>query len=146
MYAIRSYYEIENKGKVVIYKITRKVQVLQSIEPEGTMHVDGGNTINVSAIAYKGSSVTATFNGKTISLKEVDGPWEGYDPNSSYTKYTGSFSAPQGKVAIEQNLGTIVISGSYKDISTESRPGSNVIVNALPEVQTPDVSFRNNFV
>ena len=59
------------------------------------------------------------------------------------TKYTGSFSAPQGKVAIEQNLGNIVISGSYKDISTESRPGSNVIVNALPEVQTPDVSFPN---
>mgnify|MGYP000018979700 CR=1 FL=1 len=36
-------------------------------------YVDGESTIAISAIAYKGSEITAKINGKSIALKEVEG-------------------------------------------------------------------------
>jgi len=130
-------FQIKNKAKTVTYKITRNIQVLQSIEPTGNISVEGKTNISVSAIAYKGSKVTATFNGSTITLAEVEGQWEGSDPNSSYTKFTGAFSTPGGIVFKEQNLGSIVVNGSFQNSNHESRTGGTVIINALPEGINP---------
>ena len=131
-------FRIANKGKVVTYKITRKVKVLQSIAPlSGQMKVEGGTKIDVSAIAYTGSVVTAKLNGKTITLTETDGQWDGSDPNSSYAKFTGSFNTPAGIISKEQNLGNVVVSGSYQKSNYENLTGASVIVNALPEPPPP---------
>lgn len=125
-------FKIENKGKVVTYKITRKIKVFKSINPTGSMKVDGNMTLDVSAVAYKGSTVTAKFNGKTITLAQTDGMWEGGDPNSSYALFTGKFTVPAaGKSDV--NLGNIVFKANYKGINYESLTGANVVLNRLPE-------------
>jgi N-acetylmuramoyl-L-alanine amidase len=83
-------FKLQSKAKAVTYKITRTVQVLRSMYPaEGPLYVDGETTINISAIAYRGSSVTAAINGKNITLKETDGQSEGLDPNSYYSRFSG---------------------------------------------------------
>ncbi len=125
-------FRIENKGKVVTYKITRRIKVFQSINPKGNMRVDGKMTIDVSAVAYKGSTVTAKFNGKTITLAQTDGAWEGGDPNSSYALFTGKFTAPASGNS-EKKLGNIVFNANYKGANYEQLTGAGVTLNKLPE-------------
>ena len=126
-------FTFQNKSKTITYKITRKVKVLQSVEPEeGTeTRVNGTTKISVSVLAYKGSKVTATLNGKTITLTEDDTQSDDLDSNTNYTYFLGYFTAPEGIVGEEQDLGNIIINGSYNDFVFESMTGSHVIVNEI---------------
>ncbi len=131
-------FKFQSKAKVITYKITRTVNVLKSVSPTGdTMRVEEQSTIALSAIAYRGSTVTASVNGKSVELKEVEGQLDELDPNSNYTKYVGSYTAPAGKRGEDIDLGNIEFYGSYPTASgniNESRTGARVIVNALAEV------------
>ncbi len=131
-------FKFQNKAKIITYKITRTVNVLKQISPaDSVMRVEGESTISLSAIAYKGSVVTAKVNGKSITLNEVDGQVDEIDPNSSYTKYVGKYTAPEGKRGQEIDLGYVEFYGTYPtktgDIN-ESRTGSRIIINALAEI------------
>ncbi len=131
-------FKFQSKAKVITYKITRTVNVLKSVSPiDETMRVEEQSTIALSAVAYRGSKVTAKVNGKSISLKEVEGQLDELDPNSNYTKYVGYYTAPSGKRGEDINLGSIEFYGTYPtktgDIN-ESRTGAKIIVNALAEI------------
>lgn len=127
-------FTIKNKATTYVYNITRKVEVLKSVEPAvGTMEVEGGTTIVLSAIAYRGSAVSAKINGKNIKLTEVEGQVEGLDVNASYTKFTGTYTVPNGIIKKEQNLGQVVFYGSYMGFD-ESAQSATVKVMALPEI------------
>ncbi|MCM1023536.1 MAG: N-acetylmuramoyl-L-alanine amidase [Prevotella sp.] len=131
-------FKFQNKAKVITYKITRTVNVLKSVSPaDETMRVEEQSTVTLSAIAYRGSTVTASVNGKSVALKEVEGQLDELDPNSNYTKYVGYYTAPAGKRGEDINLGSIEFYGSYPAKSgniSESRTGARIIVNALAEV------------
>lgn len=131
-------FKFQNKAKVITYKITRTVNILKSVSPsDGNMYVDSGSTVAISAIAYKGSDVTAKINGKSITLKEVEGQLDELDPNSYYTKYVGRYTVPDGKKNEEIQLGSVEFYGVYHTKTgdlTESRTGSSITVNALPEI------------
>ncbi len=131
-------FKFQSKAKVITYKITRTVNVLKSVSPaDDTMRVEEQSTIALSAIAYKGSTVTASINGKNVTLKEAEGQLDELDPNSNYTKYIGYYTAPAGKRGEDINLGSIEFYGSYPTKSgniNESRTGAKIIVNALAEV------------
>ncbi len=131
-------FKFQNKAKVITYKITRTVNVLKSVSPtDETMRVEEESTIALSAIAYRGSEVTAKVNGKSITLKEVEGQLDELDPNSNYTKYVGYYTAPQGKRGEDIDLGNIEFYGTYHTKTgdfNETRTGAHIIVNALAEV------------
>lgn len=126
-------FTFQNKANTVTYKITRRVKVLQSCEPEegSELRVEGMTRISVSVIAYSGSEVTATLNGETITLTEEDTHPDELDANTNYAMFTGYFVAPEGIVGEEQDLGSIVINGNYMDICYETMNGARVIVNAV---------------
>lgn len=132
-------FKFQSKAKIITYKITRTVNVLKSVSPsESTMHVEEQSTISLSAIAYKGSTVTAKINGKSVTLKEVEGQLDELDPNSSYTKYVGKYTAPQGKRGEDIDLGNVEFYGTYPTKTgniNETRTGAHIVVNALAEVQ-----------
>jgi N-acetylmuramoyl-L-alanine amidase len=139
-------FKFQNKAKVITYKITRTVEVLKSIEPtDDTIYVDGESTVQISAIAYKGSSVSANVNGKNVMLKESGSQTDAIDPNSNYALFTAYYTAPKGKVGVETDLGTISVYGVYKAKNGEfnkTMTGSRVIVNAVaPETQAFDGSL-----
>ena len=131
-------FTIENKGKTITYKITRKVEVLKTVTPAiGQMEVEEKTNITISAIAYKGSTVSASINGKKVPMKAEDGTPEGYE-NSNYVRYTGIYTTPKGIINKAQNLGNIVVYGTYTGKSgkqfNKTMSGATIIVNALPEV------------
>lgn len=127
-------FTFKNKADTVTYRITRKIQVLRSVEPAAgnVMYVEGKTRIAVNVIAYKGSSVAASLNGETIMLKEDDSQSDDLDSNTNYVHFTGYFEAPEGIVGEEQDLGNIFVSGTYNEYNKESQTAAKVIVNAIP--------------
>lgn len=130
-------FTIKNKATTLTYNITRKVQVLKSIEPMGNLEVDGQTNINISAIAYRGSAVTASIGGKQLTLAEQEGQIEGME-NSSYARYTATYTTPKGIINKAQNIGQVTVYGTYKGKKgaafNEQINGGNITVVALPEV------------
>ncbi len=125
-------FKVEHKGQVKEYSVNRKVQVFQSVSPSGTLEVDGGVEIQVAAMAYRGAKVTATFNGKTITLTETDGDEDSRD--SAYTRFTGKFTAPAAGDK-DKKIGTIVFKASYSS-SSETKNGA--VVTVLKKLTVPD--------
>lgn len=118
---------LSHKGKSVTYNIKRIVQVIKDISPMGNQELDGEMTISVSAVAYRNSSVKATFNKQTITLSpqpDVNG-----EQGSDYQTYLGSYKLPKATTAA-QNLGSIVISASFNGLS-ETKTGGTVTVRKL---------------
>ena len=121
-------FTIAHKTRSITYTITRKMDIIKEVTPtEGTINVGGDMQILVSAKAYEGASVTASLNGQTITLTQIDTEDDGTDKDSSYKLFSGSFTAPPANSA-DQNLGQISVSASY-DGQTATLPGATVIVN-----------------
>lgn len=129
-------FTVTHKSKTYTYKIERKIIVMKTISAsisEGkTLRVEGGTKINLSVTAYTGSKVYGIVNGQTVPMSESEIRTDDEDVNSSYVRYTGTYTVPEGIIGQEQNLGTIKICGSNSGYSKEVI-GANVIVNALPE-------------
>lgn len=128
-------YTIEHKGKVYTYRIERKITTLKSLDDSiadgKSLSVEGETKLEIACLAYKGATVTATLNGKTITLKESEGQQDA-DINSSYTIFKGTYTVPEGIISKEQELGTIKVTASYAGY-TQSLFGASVKVLALPE-------------
>ncbi len=128
-------FTISHKSKTYTYSITRKINVLReigaAIADGKTLSVDGGTKITLIARAYKGATVYATINGATVRMTEVSGTDED-DINSTYRKFSGSYTVPAGIVGQAQALGKIRIYASYAGYSMETA-GASVSVNAKPE-------------
>lgn len=128
-------FTFKNKSTTVKYRITRKVKVLQSVEPASgfVMYIEGSSRIVVDVVAYMGSKIRATLNGETITLTEEEARTDEQDANTNYRHFTGYFTAPEGIIGEEQDLGTITFSGTYDEYSRETATGARIIVNAVPE-------------
>ncbi len=124
-------FRIEHKGQVQVYTVHRDVDVLKGMVPyTGTLELDGETRLMVDVVGYRGSSVYAVLNGMRIDLEPVEG---GDDENSEsiYMTYRGSFVLPEGIIEQEQDLGRIVVYGSYQSES-DTITGARVKVKALP--------------
>lgn len=126
---------LEHKGKKITYNIDRKVTIFKSVSPSKAMKVAGGSTIELSVMAYKGSSISATLAGQTVKLTEGGGG-EDNNAESAYLTYTGSI--PVGKAtAKEQPIGAIKFTGSYQGV-TQYAQGGNITIDKLPDEVDPD--------
>ena len=121
-------FTIAHKTRSITYTITREMEIIREVSPaEGTINVGGDMQILVSAHAYEGAQVSATLNGQTITLTQIDTEDDDTDKDSSYKLFSGSFTAPPANSA-DQNLGQITVTATYEG-ETVSMPGATVIVN-----------------
>ncbi len=132
-------FTIEHKGMAFQYRIERKVITIKALDSsiaEGkSLTVNGGSRIEIACTAYEGANVTAAVNGKTIALKESDSKTD-EDINSSYKRFVGYYTVPDGIIGQEQDLGTILVSSEYAGYK-QSLYGASVKVMALPEPPKP---------
>jgi N-acetylmuramoyl-L-alanine amidase len=133
-------FKVQSKAKAITYRITRTVQILQKgtmIPADGPLYVDGETTLLIGVIAYRGSDVSATVNGKNLTLKETDGQSEGIDPNSYYTRFAAYYTVPKGKIGEEIDLGNVIMTGYYTSANgttfKQSFTGAQIVVNPIPE-------------
>ncbi|MCL2077342.1 MAG: N-acetylmuramoyl-L-alanine amidase [Oscillospiraceae bacterium] len=134
-------FTLRHKDRTYTYRIERKIIVMREINAsiiEGkTIRVDGGTSITLEAIAYKGATVTATINGQTVKLTEQTGIQD-EDINSSYTTFRGRYKVPDGVIGTEQALGQISVQASFMGQS-RTILGASVFVNAKPEPPKQDI-------
>lgn len=139
-------FTIDHKDKTYTYKINRKIITLtaldESIENGKSLSVNGETKIEISCTAYKGATVTATLNGKTVSLTESEGKQDS-DINSAYTRFTGTYTVPAGIISKEQDLGTISVTATVTANGGQYSAtlyGASVKVIALPEPPKVDIN------
>ena len=125
-------FKFEHKGKTLTYEIVREVEVIKDVNPIGTVSVEGGDRITVSVWAYNGSTVSATLNGKTITLTVDETATDSTDLESNYRLYTGDFTAPDPKDST-QNLGAVMFAATWDSLS-ETRKGATVTVNKRAQI------------
>lgn len=130
-------FTIEHKGKKIVYNIERRVDVLKSIENTGNVSVEGGTQISLVAVAYSGSSVSASINGQIIQLKEKSSS-EQIDSNGTYSQFVGYYTVADGIIGQEQNLGKISFYAVYKGYD-EYMTGGSVTILAKPEPPKEDI-------
>lgn len=117
---------LEHKGKTIVYTVERRVKIIDSVTPSQSMTVVGGTTLELGAMAYKGASVSATLNGKTIRLTEAEsGAGDGSD--SLYVYYSGRYTCPQS-TSSDQKLGSVSVYATYAGMSESKRGGSITVM------------------
>ncbi len=129
-----------HKGIEYSYHVSYKIQLLNKITPAKTVSAEGGEEMEISAVAHKSASVYATINGKRISLKESKRTQEGDETNSAgmplgFALFTGSYTLPAAKEG-RQQLGHIQVYASLNGLS-QSAAGATVSVNAKPTTTVP---------
>ena len=122
-------FTFEHKGKTATYTVTRRVKVLQSVSPSGSVRVPGGTSIKVTAVAYAGSAVTASLGGSSVRLKEVEAVDDSEEGTvDSYKTFEGVL--PTSVSAGDQKLGNISVSASWSGYSEKMSGGSVTVTGA----------------
>lgn len=121
-------FEFVHKEKTISYSITRNVKVLKEISPLGNVTVGGGMSVTVTALAYEGSTVTASLGSTTVTLKPSTEADDSTDNESTYQIYTGVIAVPAAG-SEEQSLGNIIVKGTWEG-ATETMEGAYVTVSA----------------
>lgn len=137
-------FTIEHKGKKINYYIERRVEVLKSVENVNNITVAGGTRITIGAIAYSGSSVSASINGQIVNLKET-ASGEQIGEDSSYSEFVGYYTAPKGIVGKVQNLGNISFYGNYLGFE-KYMTGGSITVEAAPEPTPPKEDIKVDII
>lgn len=130
-----------HKDKEYVYNVNYKIKIIKSVSPSSSMTIPGGMTIEVSATALKGSSLTATISGKSYPMTE-GGSASGDDDSipafdENYSAYSVIIVMPQSKDTA-QNLGRITVTGNYNGVS-ESMSGASVTISADIPVAAPSI-------
>lgn len=121
-----------HKGVTRTYTVTYQQTLLERVSPAEDMRVEGENLFVISAIARKGSTVTAVLNGTTVELTEVPNKDdESGGEESDFATFSGSLTLPKGTVGKATSLGAVTITAAYNGIS-ESLIGGTITVEALP--------------
>jgi len=110
--------------------VTRKItvayyyKVLKDVSPIENISLNGGSTLVIKATARIGSKVTATLNGKTVTLKQgVDQSEDSTEKDSEFTVFEGSITLPTATDK-EQNLGTIKFTATHGGIVNTGNSGT----------------------
>ena len=99
-----------HKGRSEIYNITRQVVVLKEASPEGNMTIDGGMKVTITALAYSDAKVYATVGGQTIQMTKMSAGDDDVDRDTSYVRFSGTYTAPEATTAV-QDIGQIIVYG-----------------------------------
>lgn len=124
---------IEHKGKTLTYNITREIIVLKEVQPTGSIAVDGGMSVTVSALAYSGSKVTASVGGQSIVLSPSKTDDDSTEKDSGYIQYVGVFTAPAASESAT-SMGTISVTATSADGYSKTLQGAAVTVNKRPHM------------
>ncbi|MFZ2539424.1 MAG: N-acetylmuramoyl-L-alanine amidase [Oscillospiraceae bacterium] len=127
--------KLEHKGESTIFNVERKVVIFKEVSPKGAIKVAGSSTIELSVLAYKDSKITATINGKTITLTEGGGGDEN-NAESAYRVYQAQFTVPKA-TAKDQSIGTIKFNGNYQGVPQPAK-GATITIEKLADEVDPD--------
>ncbi|MCL2056166.1 MAG: N-acetylmuramoyl-L-alanine amidase [Oscillospiraceae bacterium] len=124
---------VSHKDRTVTFNITRRVEILREISPQGTINTEGGMDISISAFAYGQSEVYAVINGTTVQMSVDEYAADEEARDSSYMRYIGTYRTPAATGEV-QNLGAITVYASWQG-QQQSLAGASVRVNKKVQIE-----------
>ena len=112
-----------HKEQYYAYEIQYNYILLTQVTPSEDTSFPSGGTLPVTAVARKGSAVSATFRGKTIPL--TPGRTVGQtadDAADALIEYSGSFPLPSGNV-VDLPLGAVSFTAELDGVSQTAQSG-----------------------
>lgn len=111
-------FTFENNGVKKVYTINYRYVIINGYSPSTKQSYIGGSTFYVTVLARKGSTVTATFSGNTITLTKVQD-----DQNTTdFANFTGNFTLPSDKLK-DTNMGKVKFTALYNGKSESFSSG-----------------------
>lgn len=107
-------FTVENETKA--FTVYRRYIIITSYTPSNAQTYSAGVKLNVSVKAKANATVTAKFNGQTITLTEK------IDVNGGDSTYVGYFTLPSGHF-VDRNLGKITFTGIHNGWSESFSSG-----------------------
>lgn len=137
----KNIFTFSHKGKKVTYTVTYNYVVMRSHSPDGDRRLESGASFSVVVSARVGSAVTATFNGKTITLKQTAGQEDEDEIESNtFVNFTGSFTLPSENTT-ELNLGKVTFRATHAGVTDTAASGTIVCKKAVLPVIGEIVTF-----
>ena len=119
-----------HKGKKVTYTVTYNFVVMRSHSPDDSRRYESGASFSVVVNARVGSTVTATFRGKTITLKPSAAQGEDGAQSDTFVNYTGSFTLPSDN-ATDLDLGKVSFRATHSGVVSTAASGTIVCKKAV---------------
>lgn len=141
----KNVFTFEHKGETKTYTVNYRYVIIESYSPSKAQTYPSGATLVVNVKARRGSSVTAAFNGKTITLTAAD---NSNDEKSDFISFNGVFELPKDN-AQDINLGKIVFKATHAGKSESFSSGaitckkSDVIVDYDPKATPTGGRYMN---
>ena len=121
-----NYFKFLHKGIETTYTVRYKYVIIKSFSPSGNKSYASGASFAVTANARVGSKITATFNGKTMTLTETVRQDETETPdNDAFTDYSAVFTLPSDNTK-DLNLGKVSIT-AQNGSNSETKYSGNII-------------------
>ncbi|MBQ7089408.1 MAG: N-acetylmuramoyl-L-alanine amidase [Clostridia bacterium] len=120
-----------HKGKTVTYTVTYNYVVMRSHSPDGNRRYESGASFSVVVNARVDSTVTATFRGKTITLKPT-AVQEDEDGTQSdtFVNFTGSFTLPDDNTS-DLDMGKVTFRAEHAGVVSTAASGTIVCKKAV---------------
>lgn len=117
-------FTFSHKGEETTYTVHYRDVIMQSYVPSGSRSYQGGSSFAVVVSAREGSTVTATFRGKTITLRPATGQGGDGDKPASETfiDYSGSFTLPESTA--DKDYGVVTFKATYGGRTDTGRSGT----------------------
>lgn len=104
-------FTFEHDNETITYIIRYDYVVIKAVAPYESQRYEAGSSFVAVAFARVDSSVTATFNGQTITLSPVP-----YEEGEEFTNFAGTFTLPSGNET-DIDLGCVTFTGVCNGIS-----------------------------
>ncbi len=134
-------FTFSHKDETKTYTVTYNYVVMRSHSPDSDRRFESGASFSVVVSARVGSTVTATFNGKTITLKQTSGQEDEDEIESNtFVNFTGSFTLPSDNTT-ERNLGKVTFRATHAGVTDTAASGTIVCKKAVLPVIGEIVTF-----
>ena len=134
-------FTFSHKGKQTTYTVNYRYVVMQSYSPAGSRQYSSGAKFSVVVSARVGSTVTATFRGKTITLKPAGQGGDGDTQQSeTFINYSGTFTLPSDNTS-DLNLGVVTFKATHRGQTDTGKSGNIVCKKAQKKVIGEVISF-----
>ncbi len=109
-----------HKGETHTYTVNYRYVVINSYTPNSNQIYSSGSTFSVGVNARKGSNVTASFNGQTITLAAKTDS----ENTSEFENFYGSFTLPVNNNYYDISLGKVVFYATHNGKSESFSSGN----------------------
>lgn len=135
-------FTFSHKGKDTVYTVTYNYIILRTPTPANDQRYKSGSAFTVSVQARVGSTVTATFAGKTVTLQRDSGLGGDEDIARSdhFATYAGSFTLPSDNTA-DKNMGKVTFTAACGGQTATLSSGTITCEKAVKPVIGEIVSF-----